>query len=50
MCIKNSVGSDKMCRIKFSKLDPLLKGLKEKKNQIHQLKNYITHSLIMSKF
>lgn len=32
MCIKIFVGSDKMCRIKFSKLDFLLKGLKEKKN------------------
>lgn len=30
MCVKNCVGSDKMYRIRFRKLNPLLKGLKEK--------------------
>ena len=31
MCVKNPVGSDKVYRIKFRKLNPLLKGLKTHK-------------------
>lgn len=45
MCIK-TMGSDKTDRIKFGKLNPLLKVLKKKiEEQTHQLKNYIMHSL-----